>query len=562
MAVELKTAGSSDACPHDTSELLTIGTGSSSKGESAGAPARMYIEHDRLMDCIHCGLCLSQCPTYAEGGLEPDSPRGRIYIMRSLVEGRTEPTPALVDHLDLCLGCRACETACPSGVQYGHLIEQTREYLHDNYERPLPQRLVNKAVEAFFPHPNRMEAALLPVRVLRRTGVLPLLRKIGVMKALGPLDDMERMLPDLPPMNRRLHFPARWKARGQRQAQVGMMTGCVMQVMQTPVNEATARVLAKAGCDVAAPKAQGCCGALHAHTGDMHQAKEFAKNNIEVFEQWQAEYGELEAIIINAAGCGSSLKEYPTWFKHDPAWADRAKAYSEKVKDINEFLAQPQYKQRLEALMAPQTEAHSATTPKMADVAREVIPNTAGASTLAAASGKVADRRNNELQAQDDKSSLHPDEATNGQRPHDPHQAPTSGNYSATPQTAKAPCRVTYHDACHLCHGQGIRTQPRELLDTVPDLDIVALSESEMCCGSAGSYNITQPAMAMQLLERKMKHIEATGAGIVVTSNPGCMLQIMLGAKKFDVPVEVKHPVEMLDRATDGRRLATRKGKR
>jgi glycolate oxidase iron-sulfur subunit len=312
------------------------------------SPQRTYahIDHDRLMDCIHCGLCLSQCPTYAEEQLEADSPRGRIYLMRALAEGRSEPTPTLVEHLDLCLGCRACETACPSGVQYGHLIEGARAHLRLNYKRPWRQRIIGKVVEASFPHPNRLDVMLLPVRVLRRTGILPLLHRTGVMKLFGYLGDMERMLPPLPPMRKRFNFPTQWRARGEQQAKVGMVTGCVMQVMQTPVNESTARVLTKAGCAVEAPKEQVCCGALHAHVGGMDEAKDFARKNIEVFERLEKEHGALDAIIINAAGCGAALKEYPGWFKGDAQWEERAKAFSTKVQDVSEFLAQPQYKSR------------------------------------------------------------------------------------------------------------------------------------------------------------------------------------------------------------------------
>jgi Fe-S oxidoreductase len=484
------------------------------------------------MDCIHCGLCLSHCPTYAEEGLEADSPRGRIYLMRALAEGRAEPTPTLVSHLDKCLGCRACETACPSGVQYGHLIEGARAHLFEHYERPLDQRLKSKMVELSFPHPNRMELALLPVRVLRRTGVLPLLRKLGVMKLLGNLGDMEALLPKLPPMQKRLRFPTLWKARGAEQARVGMVTGCVMQVMQSPVNEATARVLTKAGCSVAAPKTQVCCGALHAHIGDIEGAKNFARQNIVCFETWQKEHGDLNAIVINAAGCGAALKEYPGWFKGDEEWETRARAFSEKVRDVNEFLAQPEFKARLQSLMS--TGKRETGDGKLSLAARDVIPNTQGASTLRAVNDEAEQGDNEKLAA------------TNAQ---------STGPEPATRNSKLATDRMTYHDACHLAHGQGIRSQPRELMELCArdqNIEFVTLGESEMCCGSAGSYNITQPEMAMKLLERKMKHIANTGAKTVVTGNPGCAMQIMLGAQKFGPQVEVLHPVEVLDRATNG----------
>jgi Fe-S oxidoreductase len=398
-----------------------------------------------------------------------------------------------------------------------------------------------------------MELALLPVRVLRRIGVLPLLHKIGVMKALGVLGDLERLLPPLPPISKRLNFPEVWKARGKEQARTGMITGCVMQVMQTPVNEATARVLTKAGCSVVAPKSQVCCGALHAHVGAIEKAKEFARQNIEAFESCEKEHGELDAIIINAAGCGAALKEYTGWFKDDAEWAPRARAFCEKVKDVSEFLAKPQYQERLTALMQP-TPQPATRNSQSRDVPREALPNTAGASTLRALDEKLVSQSDDQNLDGEPNSALSADEATNGKRPHDPHQPPkvtsSTASVSGSGKPASSPQRATYHDACHLAHGQSIRDEPRDLLSSVPGLEMVPLQESEMCCGSAGSYNITQPAMAMQLLERKMKHIAATGAKVVITGNPGCMMQIMLGAEKFGVPVEVKHPVEILDAAT------------
>ena len=429
-----------------------------------------HIEHDRLMDCVHCGLCLAQCPTYAELGQEADSPRGRIYLMRALAEGRTELTPKIVEHFDLCLGCRACETACPSGVQYGALIEGTRAFVRESHERSRGEKLIAKVVETVFPNPNLLEAALLPVRVLRRSGAMKLLHKSGLLKALK-LDDMEALLPKLPPMQTRMKFAERWRARGEKQASVGMITGCVMQVMQSNINAATARMLCKAGCDVAAPRTQNCCGALHAHSGAMDEAKKLAQRNIEVFEKHESDHGALDAIIINAAGCGAALKEYGHWFAGDDNWENRARDFSAKVKDVSEFLALPKYKSRLAVLI----------------------------------SEKFVTRN----------SSI-----------------------------------VTYHDACHLAHGQGVRTQPRALLDMIPGLDFAALNESEMCCGSAGIYNITQPEMAMRLLERKMKNINDSKAKTVVTGNPGCMMQLQLGAKKTGQNFVVKHPVEVLDEAT------------
>ena len=520
------------------------------------APLRMqipltsvHLDHERMMDCIHCGLCLSQCPTYAEEGLEADSPRGRIYLMRALAEGRVEPTPDVVEHFDLCLGCRACETACPSGVQYGHLIEGTRAHLREHVKRPWKQRLIGGAIESTFPYPNRLDATMFPLRVLRRSGLLPFLHKIGFMRLLGRLGEMERMLPPLPPMQQRLNFPERFRARGEKQASVGMITGCVMPVMQTPVNAATARVLCKSGCDVAAPKTQVCCGALHAHSGALDEAKKLARKNIEVFETWQREHGELDAIIINAAGCGAALKEYTAWFKDEPEWAARAKKFCDKVKDVSEFLAQPPYKNRLQELMPDAKSKVQSPKSKAHDVVRETMPNTIGASTLNAVNGFPGSATDDAIAATNVNQQISPDQATDGKRPHDPYQKPSS---LRSPNSAIRN-RMTYHDACHLAHGQGVRTQPRELVTMSAQSageEVVPLGESEMCCGSAGIYNITQPEMAMQLLQRKMKHIAATGAKTVVSANPGCTMQLKLGAQKFGPNVEVLHPVEVLDKAT------------
>jgi glycolate oxidase iron-sulfur subunit len=481
-----------------------------------------HLDHDRLMDCVHCGLCLSQCPTYAELSLEADSPRGRIYLMRAVAEGRSELNAGVVEHLDACLGCRACETACPSGVQYGHLIEGARALIREKYQRPRKDTLIMRAIEGTFPYPNRLEAALLPLRVLRRSGAMKLLHKSRVMKALK-LDDLEQLLPPLPPMQKRLNFPERFQARGEKQASVGMITGCVMQVMQSPINSATARVLCKAGCDVHAPKTQGCCGALHAHSGAIEDAKKLARQNIQAFENWQLEHGELDAIIINAAGCGAALKEYAGWFKGDALWEDRARKFSSKVKDVSEFLAQSQYKARLQALIKKRPQ--KSNTKPLSINARDVMPNTGGLATLKGVGKSVEKPSANQIAALENATS---------QNPLTTHHSPT----------------ITYHDACHLAHGQGVRVQPRELLAMIGETPLSPLAESEMCCGSAGVYNLTQPEMAMRLLERKMKNIKASGAKIVVTGNPGCMMQIMLGAKKFDVPIEVKHPMELLDEAT------------
>ena len=491
--------------------------------------ANLHIEHERLMDCIHCGLCLSQCPTYAQNGVEADSPRGRIYLMRALFENRIEPTPDVVAHLDSCLGCRGCETACPSGVQYGYLLEGTRAHLRETgVRKSRKDAFILKAAEMTFPYPNRLEPLLFPVRVLRRTGVLPLLRKIGVMKLFGQLGDLELLLPPLPAPGTRHKFPQTFAARGAQTARVGMLTGCVMPVMLPRVNAATARVLMRAGCEVSAPKTQNCCGAMHAHTGAMETAKSLARANIVAFENWQREHGEWDAFIVNAAGCGSALKEYPHWFAGDDSWEARAQKLADQVRDVSEWLATPPYKERLAARMNGEPAERMPTRP--IDIARETLPNVVGAATLK--NGDSAGARSEQLLAENADNNLTDDVAAS----------------RARKSTGKL--TVTYHDACHLAHGQGIREAPRELLALLPNAQIIPLPESEMCCGSAGTYNITQPNMANDLLKRKMDKIRQTGATICVTGNPGCAMQLMLGARKFGPRVEIKHPIELLDDAT------------
>ena len=307
-----------------------------------------------------------------------------------------------------------------------------------------------------------------------------------------------------------------------------MLTGCVMPVMLPGVNAATAKVLTRAGCEVSAPKTQNCCGAMHAHTGAMETAKSLAKANIVAFENWQKQHGEWDAFIVNAAGCGSALKEYPHWFKGDEKWEARAQNLADKVRDVSEWLATPPYKERLAALMNVSPDQKLETRPM--DIARETLPNVGGAATLN--NGDSAGQVDEQLLAENADNNLTGDVAASRAR---------ASNGKLT---------VTYHDACHLAHGQGVRAAPRELLAMLPDAEVIPLPESEMCCGSAGTYNITQPNMANDLLKRKMDKIKQTGATICVTGNPGCAMQLMLGAQKFGPRVEIKHPIELLDDAT------------
>ena len=403
-----------------------------------------FLDERKSLACVHCGLCLSACPTYLETGNENDSPRGRIYLMRALQSGRAPLSDTAVRHIDLCLGCRACEVACPSGVQYGELLESTREHIEQRYRRSAFQNFLRRvAIEKVFPFSSRMKLALLParmIRALRAGSLLPEFAREAL--SLIPENAREAQLAEV--------SPAKAPAKGR----VGFIRGCVMNVLFGDTNEASIQLLNDAGYDVVTPPRQVCCGALYAHGGNLAEARACARRNIEVFEKQN-----LDAIIINAAGCGSTLKEYGHLLHDDTQWSERAAAFSAKVKDLTEVL---------------------------------------------------------------EKSKV---------------QSPRS----------KA---VTYHDACHLAHAQRITKQPRELLRAVAGNNFVELPESDVCCGSAGSYNLTEPEMAERLQRRKVENILKSGAQIVVTTNPGCILQIRAGLNKAGAEhIEVLHIADFLRRS-------------
>ena len=421
------------------------------KAEAATRPAqRTSIPMADLQTCIHCGLCTSACPTYLELGSELDSPRGRIHLMRAVTEGRIGWSDDVVAHLDLCLECRACETACPSGVKYAQLLEAARADIERQYRRPLRERLILGLLrDRILPYPGRLKWALAPVRLLG-----PLARSLA---RLLPNDArrMVEILPQAAPAGP-YQLPEVVPAVGERKYRVALLTGCVAQVLFARTNWATARVLARAGCEVVIPKEQGCCGALHLHSGAPQTTQALARKNLRAFD-----LDGVDAIITNAAGCGSTLKEYGHVLASDSEYARQAERFSEKAQDISVFL---------------------------------------------------------------DKIGL-------------------------PPFTRSVPLKVAYHDACHLAHGQGVRAEPRRLLAQIPGLELVELRESEVCCGSAGLYNILQPEMAERLLERKMQAIADTGAQVVATGNPGCLMQIAKGLRDRGSAVEVVHPIELLARA-------------
>ncbi|MEO7019613.1 MAG: heterodisulfide reductase-related iron-sulfur binding cluster [Ktedonobacteraceae bacterium] len=449
--------------------------------------------YDLMRQCIHCGFCLPTCPTYAVLGTEMDSPRGRIYQMQAVAEERIPISADFVDHMYCCLGCRACETACPSGVQFGKLIEAAREQIQlETAQHPATHKANMAAISAqeqgaslsaALPGTNFAERALrrfffdvmLPSRpitslvfaglkVYQRSGLQTFTRKSGLLKRVdnlptpfrGKLQTPEALMPRATGALFPRLLPEITPALGTKRYRVGFISGCIMDQVYRDINEATIRVLTANGCEVVTPTSQQCCGALHVHAGEGERGRQLARHNIDVFERY-----DYDAIINNSSGCGANIKEYGHLLRDDPAYAERARAFSLMVKDISEFLVGVEQK----------------------------------------------------------------------------------------PVMGELPYTVAYHDACHLAHGQKIKQQPRQLLKRIPGLKLVDLKESDWCCGSAGIYNITNQDMASQLLERKMQNIIASGASVIATGNPGCMMQIALGARERGLEMCVLHPVQLLDEA-------------
>ena len=405
------------------------------------------IDYTRSLDCIHCGLCLRTCPTYQLTGAEPSSPRGRIHLMRAVAEGDIEPDASFAEEMDFCLLCRHCESVCPSGVEFGALMEHTRSGLAP---KTALGRLAGKIGFNLLTSRPKLRLAAGSLRLLQRTG---LARLFGAL--LGERGSALTKLPPIPPASSRRLLPEENPAEGA--APVAFLEGCVMPELLGDVNRATVRTLNACGHSVSVPKSQPtCCGSLHAHNGELEQARTLAKETILAFE----ETGEVP-VVTNSAGCGSHMKEYPNLFADEPAWLERAVRFSERVRDLSEVLS-------------------PAAQPK-ADPARVRTP-------------------------------------------------------------------ITYDDPCHLCHGQGVRDEPRDLLDAT-GLERVDLSESESCCGSAGIYSALRPKDAERILEGKLEALRASGARTLVTANPGCQLQWQAGVREAGLDVEVLHLAELLERA-------------
>ncbi len=416
---------------------------------------------DRISDCVHCGFCLPSCPTYTLWGEEMDSPRGRIYLMKVGKEGSVPMDDTYVQHFDNCLGCMACVTACPSGVQYNELIEAVRPQIERNYTRRWDDRAFRGLIFALFPYPSRLRVAALFGALYERIRGHQLLERHGLLRLLPKrLQAVEALMPPARVRDLAKRTPAFTPAVGTARRRVGLLTGCVQRVFFSDVNEATVRVLTADGCAVVAPRSQRCCGALSEHAGREPEALERARALIDAFEG-----AVVDNIVVNVAGCGSSMKEYGRLLRDDPQYAERAAAFSAKVRDISELLAEL---------------------------------------------GPVAAR--------------HPIEA-----------------------------RVAYHDACHLGHAQGIREQPRSVLGTIPGLQVTDIPEAEICCGSAGIYNLVKPEAGEELGRRKVANVQQVRPDALATSNPGCLLQIRRYlADDSSAELPMFHPIELVDASIRG----------
>jgi glycolate oxidase iron-sulfur subunit len=410
---------------------------------------------DLIADCVHCGFCLPTCPSYTIFEEEMDSPRGRIVLMRVGNEPGSEASDELRVHLDRCLGCMACVTACPSGVQYDKLIEQARPQVERNAPRPRRERLHRRLIFALFTHPGRLRALAPLLWAQEKLGITAFLAT-----RMGRVPELQAMLKLAPPVTPRAavtQLPVLTPARGVRRGRIALMQGCVQRVFFGDVNAATVRVLSAEGWEVHAPRQPRCCGALQMHAGVEEEALALARQTI-------AAYEDFDAVAVNVAGCGSGMKDYAHLLSDDPAWAERAAAFSARVKDVSELLAEQE---------------------------------------------PVAPR--------------HP-----------------------------LPLRVAYHDACHLAHAQGVRAQPRALLRGIPELELLEPADWEICCGSAGIYNLVQPEAAAELGARKAANLVATGADAVAAGNPGCALQIAAQLDGRELPIF--HPMTLLDHSIRGTR--------
>ena len=424
---------------------------------------RAFDDTDRpsrkiIQDCVHCGFCLSSCPTYLETGNELDSPRGRIHLIKAAEEGRIPMGTSLVKHLDLCLGCLACETACPSGVKYGSLVEMSRGQIERRFRRGVGEKILRAFIFSLFPYPRRLRLLLPFIYLVKALGLKRVLPPAFLNRISLSASSMFHMLPEV--SSPFAETPAAfYPALGEKKKKVAVLVGCVQGVFFPEINSATVEVLRASGCEVLVPRNQGCCGALSVHSGRLEEGRVFARKLVDLFDAVN-----VDAIVVNSAGCGSTMKEYVEILREDPVYSRAAARLSAKTVDLMEFLS------------------------------------------------------DTGIGAQ-----LHP-----------------------------LDIKITYQDACHIVHGQGIRSAPRELLRSIPGLEIAEMQRSDHCCGSAGIYNIVQPEMSSRLLSEKIREIERTGADYLAVGNPGCMIQIRRGLLGSDSRTKVLHPVEILNWSLKG----------
>jgi glycolate dehydrogenase iron-sulfur subunit len=432
---------------------------SSPQGQGArGAPGRSPAD-----DCVHCGFCLPTCPTWQNWQEEMDSPRGRIDLFRALEDGRLAMTPSVAEHFDRCLGCMACLTACPSGVRYDHVIDRARVLVEERYPRPWQDRLWRALVFALFTNVLVLRAAAALLWLGRATGLRWLARRLGVFRLSRRLAALDALAPPIAAREVFQGLPRLTPAQGERRLRAALLGGCVQRVFFSNVNAATIRVLAAEGVEVVVPAGQGCCGALSVHAGRAAEAKRLARALVEAFEREPA-----DVVVVNAAGCGSHLKDLAHVFADDPAFLPRARAFAAKVRDVTELLV-----------------------------------------------------------------SL-------------PQRAPR----------APLRARVAYHSPCHLGHAQRVTDAPRQLLRAIPGLELVDVPDGEMCCGSAGIYNLVEPRSADDIGRRKAEAVLSTKAVLLASANPGCSLQIRRMLEERGASLEAAHPVEIIDRAIRGARTS------
>ena len=414
-------------------------------------------EIDLIEDCVHCGFCLPTCPTYVLWNEEMDSPRGRIVLMSEGLQDDSVLSDTMVGHFDNCLGCMACVTACPSGVRYDLLIEDTRQQVERRHPRTAGEKLLRRGLFSTFPYPGRLRATVPLIVFARRTGLAKWAQRSKLVNRVPVLRTLAELAPPVTLRDAVKRLPTITRAVGERRATVGFLQGCVQRAYFGDVNAATVAVLAAEGFEVHAPRAPRCCGALGLHAGQEADSLPLAKATIEAFERY-------DHVVVNAAGCGSAIKDYGHLLRDDPEWAERAVALSARARDVHELLAEH----------APRAKRHPVEM------------------------------------------------------------------------------KVAYHDACHLAHAQHVRAQPRQLLRSIPGIELVEPAEWELCCGSAGIYNLTRPEAASQLGERKADNLLATGAEAIAAANPGCTLQIAAHLQRKGAPLPLLHPMELLHRSISG----------